>query len=74
MYICTTSLGFPGGSAVKNPPALQESREMQVQSLDHEDPLEEDMTTHSNVLEWRIPLTEEPSGLWSTGFQRVGLD
>ena len=74
LCICTASLGFPDGSAVKNPPALQEPQEMQVQSLGHKDPLEEDMTTHSSVLAWRIPLTEEPGGLQSIGFQRVGLD
>ena len=40
----------------------------------HKDPLEEDMTTHSSVLAWRIPLTEEPGGLQSIGFQTVGHD
>ena len=48
---------------VKNPPAMQESQEMQVRSLDWEDPLEEGMTTHSRILAWRIPGTEEPGGL-----------
>ena len=43
---------FPGGSAVKNLPAMQE---MQVQSLDQEDPLEEEMATHSSILTWRSP-------------------
>ena len=46
--------------AVKNPPAMQE---MQVQSLGREDPLEEEMTTHSSVLAWEISWTEEPGGL-----------
>ena len=46
---------FPGGSAVKNPPAMQEIQEIWVQSLGQEDPLEESMTTHSNILVWRIP-------------------
>ena len=59
---------------VKNLPALQEPQEMQVQSLGQEDPLEEDMTTQSSILAWRIPWTEEPRGLQSIGFQRVGLD
>ena len=54
---------------VKNPPAIQET---QVRSLGREDPLEEGMTTHSSILAWRIPWTEEPGGLQSTGSQRVG--
>ena len=45
---------------------------MWVQSLSWEDPLEEGMETHSNILAWRIPWTEEPSRLQSTGLQRVG--
>ena len=44
---------------VKNPPAVQEMYEMRVQSLGWEDPLEEGMATHSSVLAWRIPWTEE---------------
>ena len=44
---------------------------MQVQSLDWDDPLEEGMATHSSILAWRIPQTEEPGGLHSTGSQRV---
>ena len=62
-------LGFPGGSVVKNLPAMQETR---VRSLDWEDPLEKEMATHSSVLAWRIPWTEEPGGLQSTELQRVG--
>ena len=50
-------MGFLGGSAVKNLPVVQE---MWVQSLGQEDPLEECMATHSNILAWRIPRTEEP--------------
>ena len=53
---------------VKNLPAMQET---QVQSLGWEDPLEKGMTTHSNVLAWRIPWTQEPGRLWSMGSQRV---
>ena len=45
---------------VKNPPAIQET---QVLSLAREDPLEEEMTTHSGILAWKIPWTEEPGGL-----------
>ena len=56
---------------VKNLPAMQET---QVQSLGQEDPLEEDMATHSSILAWRIPWTEEPGRLQSTGLQRVGPD
>ena len=56
---------------VKNPLAMQETW---VQSLGWEDPLEESMATHSSVLAWRIPWTEEPAGLQSTGSQRVGHD
>ena len=62
------SLGFPDGSAVKNPPVLQE---MQVRSLGCEDPLEAGMATHSSNLAWRIPWTEEPGRLQSIGSQRV---
>ena len=46
-------------------------RETQVRSLGREDPLEKEMTTHSSTLAWRIPWTEEPGGLQSTGLQRV---
>ena len=55
-------LGFPHSSLVKNPPAMQEPQEMQVQSLGWEDPLEEGMATPSSILAWRIPWTEEPGG------------
>ena len=58
----------------KNLPAMQEPQEMQIQSLGWEDDLEEDMATHSSVLAWRIPWTEEPGGLQSIGFQRVRHD
>ena len=47
---------------VKNPPAVQETQEIQVQSLGQEDPLEE-MATHSSTLAWEIPWTEETGGL-----------
>ena len=45
-----------------------------VRSLGWEDPLEKEMATHSSILAWRIPWTEEPGGLQSTGSQRVGHD
>ena len=54
---------------IKNPPAMQETW---VRSLGQEYPLEKGMATHSNILAWRIPWTEEPGGLWSMGSQRVG--
>ena len=54
---------------VKNPPAVQESW---VRSLGFEDPLEKRMTTHSSILAWRIPWTEEPVRLQSMELQRVG--
>ena len=47
---------------------------MQVQSLDRKDPLEEEMATHSSILAWRIPWTEEPGKLQSMGLQRVEHD
>ena len=53
---------------------MQKTQERQVQSLGGEDPLEEGMATHSGVLTWRIPWTEEPGGLQSIGSQRVGQD
>ena len=65
-------LGFPGGSAVKNPPAIQETQETQGWSLGQEVPLEEEMATHSSILPWEIPWTEEPGGLHSMGLKRVG--
>ena len=51
---------------------MQETEEMKVQSLGWEDPLEEEMATHSSILAWRIPWTKEPGGLQSMGRQRVG--
>ena len=56
---------------VKSLPTVWETR---VQSLGWEDPLEKEMATHSNILAWKIPWTEEPGGLQSMGLQRVGHD
>ena len=56
---------------LKRLPAMQETW---VQSLGREDPLEKEMATHSSILAWRIPWTEEPSGPQSMGLQRVGHD
>ena len=64
-------MGFPGGSAVKNLPAMQE---MQIWSLGWEDPLKKDMVTHSSILAWEIPWTEEPGGLQSMGSQWIRQD
>ena len=71
LELCRGSVGFPGGSVVKNLSAMQEPHETQVQSLDQEDPLEEGMATHSSILAWRIPWTEEPGGIPSIGSQRI---
>ena len=53
---------------------MQETQETRVQSLGLEDLLEEEMTTHSSILAWEMPWTEEPGGLQSMGLQRVGHD
>jgi len=62
--------GFPSGSAVKNP---REMQEIQVRSLGLEDPLEKGMATHSSILPWEIPWTEESGGLQSMGLQPCGV-
>ena len=63
---------------VKNPLAntgdMRQDSGSRVQSLDQEDPVEEGMATHSSILGWRIPWTEEPGELQSIGSQRVGHD
>ena len=74
MEVELEGVGFPSGSVVKNPPIMQETREMWVRLLGWEDSLEEGMATHSTVLAWRIPWTEEPGRLQSKGSQRVGHD
>ena len=56
---------------VQNPPAMQQT---QVPSLAGEEPLEKGTATHSSILTWRFPWTEEPGGLQSMGLQRVGHD
>ena len=73
-YLCQMHIyvkGFPGGSAVKNPPAIKETR---VLFLGWEDPLEKEMATHSSIFAWTIPWTEEPDKLQLMGSQRVGHD
>ena len=59
----------PMAQTVKHLSAMLETR---VQSLGQEDPLEKEMATHSSILAWRIPWTEEPGRLQSMGSQRVG--
>ena len=59
---------------VKNPPAMQETQEIPVQSLGWEDPLEKEMAIHSSILAWKIPWTEEPGRLQSIGSHRVIYD
>ena len=54
---------------VKNPPASAGDTRTRVPSLRQKDPLEEEMRTHSSMLAWRIPWTEEPGGLWLNGSQ-----
>ena len=66
---------FPGGNSGKEPDyKCRGFKGRGVQSLGWEDPLEEGMTTHSSILAWRIPQTEEPRGLQLIGSQRVGRD
>ena len=60
---------FPVAQTVKNLPAMQETW---VRSLGWEDPLEKGMAIRSSIFAWRIPWTEEPGGLQSVGWQRVG--
>ena len=60
-------MGFPGGASGKEPTC----REMQIPSLSQEDSLEEEMATHSSILAWKIPWTEEPGGLQAMGSHRA---
>ena len=65
-------MSFLGYTVVKNPPANAGATETQFQSQDQEDPLEQEMGTHSSILAWRIPWAEGHGGLQSMGLQRVG--
>ena len=69
ILICQASQVAP---VVKNLPANAGDTEMQFQSWGQEDSLEEEMASHSSILAWTIPWTEEPGGLQSMGLQRVG--
>ena len=64
--------GFPGGSVGKE--SAHNAGDMGSIPRGQEDPLEEEMATHSSLLAWRIPRTEEPGGLQSTALERVGHD
>ena len=70
-FLLVTLKGFPSGSVVKNLPANVGDV---GSSLSWENPLEKEMVTHSSILDWRSPQTEDPGGLQSTGSQRVGHD
>ena len=64
--------GYPGGSTAENLPAMQGTW---VRALGQEDPLEKELATHSTILVWRIPWTEEePGSLQSMKLQRIGHD
>ena len=64
----STKQGFPGRSSVKNPLTMQET---QVQSLGHEDPVEEEVVSHTSILAWRIPQIQEPGAGYSPWGRRV---
>ena len=68
------SWDFPNSSAIKNPSAMQEMQEPWVQAQGQEDPLDEGMATHSSILAWKIPQTEEPGKLQSMESQTVQHD
>ena len=63
-------MGFPSGSVVKNPPANAGDASDAGLILGREDHLEEEMATHSSILAWKIPMTEEPGGPQSMGLQK----
>ena len=66
--------GFPGGTWLRTCLPMQETKEVWVRYLGQENPLEEEIATHSSILAWGIPWTQEPGGLQSMGSQRVGYD
>ena len=74
MYTTRITLDFPGGGSGKEPACQCRRHERRIQSLGWEDPLEKGMATHSSILTWRIPWTEDPGRLPSMGLQRVGHD
>ena len=68
--VILTWVAFSGGSVVKNPPASAEGVRDSGSTLGQEDPLEEEMVTHSTILAWKVPWTEKPGGLQSMGSVR----
>ena len=71
LHICTPFMGFPGGSVIKNPPA-NAGNARDVGSIPWSGrSSEKEMVTHLSITAWKIPWTEEPGGLQSTGSQRV---
>ena len=72
MILSVVDMGFPGSTVLKNMPP--KAGDTGSSSLGQEDPLEEEMATHSSSLAWRILWTEEPAWLQSMGSQRVRLD
>ena len=70
-FLSSLGVNILVAQVVKNPPAMQET---QVRSLGREDALEKGMTTHSSILAWKIPRTEEPGGLQFMGSKRVRHD
>ena len=75
-FLCwsTNTEGLPGWFSIKNLPVMQGMQDRRVQPLSWEDFLEEEMATHSSVLAWKVPWTEEPGGIQSMGSQRVRQD
>ena len=71
--VCVYTRHFPGDPVVKDLLAIQEMLEMQVWSLVWEDPLEEEMATHSSIPAWEIPRREEPGGPQSLGSQESDM-
>ena len=72
IYLLSLSLHFSSGASGKEPACQCKRYETQVPALSQKDPLEKVMATHSSIVAWRIPWTEEPGGLLSIGSQRVG--
>ena len=72
MLLCLNNTLFPGGASGKE--SLCWRYETWVRSLGWKEPPEKEMATHSSILAWRIPWTEEPGRLWSIDLQRVGYD
>ena len=66
-------MGLPGGSAVKNLPAMQEPQETWVLSLGREDPLEKEVATHSSILAWRIPFQRSLVGYSPLGHKESDM-